>query len=76
METLKENFEVVRPTSKRAKAMVREETERQFSNRFGGSKVGSVWGKGIGIGIHRENLRSNRSRTSTRFAQDKTENSK
>ena len=32
--------------------MVREETERQFSERFGGSKVGSVWGKGIGIGIH------------------------
>ena len=54
METLKENFEVVRPTSKRAKAMVREETERQFSNRFGGSKVGSVWGKRIGIGVHRE----------------------
>ena len=72
METLKENFEVMRPTSKRTKAMMREEAERQFSNRFGGSKVGSVWGKGIGIGIHRENLRSNRSRTSTRFAQDKT----
>lgn len=52
METLKENFEVMRPTSKRAKAMVREEAERQFSNRFGGSKVGSVWGKRIGIGIH------------------------
>lgn len=66
----------MRPTSKRAKAMVREKAERQFSNRFGGSKVGSVWGKGIGIGIHRENLRSNRNRTSTRFAQDKTENSK
>ena len=44
METLKENFEVMRPTSKRAKAMVREETERQLSNRFRGSKVGSVWG--------------------------------
>ena len=76
METLKVNFEVMRPTSKRAKAMVREETERQFSNRFGGSKVGSVWGKRIGISIHGKNLRSNRSRTSTRFAQDKTENSK
>ena len=34
--------------------MVREEAERQFSNRFGGSKVGSVWGKRIGISIHRE----------------------
>lgn len=76
METLKENFEVVRPASKRAKAMVREETERQFSDRFGGSKVGSVWGKGIGVSIHRGNLRSNRSRMSTRFAQDKTADSK
>jgi hypothetical protein len=52
METLKKNFEVVRPTSERAKTMVREEAERQFSERFGGSKVGSIWGKGIGIGIH------------------------
>ena len=76
METLKKNFEVMRPTSKRAKAMVGEEAERQFGNRFGGSKVGSVWGKGIGVSIHGENLRSNRSRTSTRFAQDKTANSK
>lgn len=34
--------------------MVREETERQFGNGFGGSKVGGVWGKGIRIGIHGE----------------------
>ena len=34
--------------------MMWEETERQFSKRFGGSKVGSVWGKGIWIGIHGE----------------------
>lgn len=54
METLKENFEVMRPTSKRTKTVVREETERQFGNGFRGSKVGSVWGKGIGIGIHGE----------------------
>lgn len=78
METLKKNFEVMRPTSKRAKAMVREEAERQFSNRFGESKVGSVWGKRIGVSIHGKTsvvIEVERPRTSRRTRQQ-TANSK
>ena len=78
METLEVNFEVMRPTSKRAKAMVGEETERQFSNRFGESKVGSIWGKGIGIGVHEKTsvvIEVERPRASRRTRQQ-TANSK